>query len=216
MDHAHHPKYTRVPIQKNESLKKRIAFFDFDGTITRGDTMLELIRYQKGSLSYFLGFILNLPVLVAYKFKIISNSAAKERVLRYFFAGIPSDKFQSRCDQFQREILADLIRPKAIQEIEKLKASHFEIVLVSASADLWIGNWAREYGIKLISTHLEIRDSKITGRLNGKNCHGEEKVYRIRSTYELNDYDEIYCYGDTKGDLPMLALGNISFFRPFR
>jgi len=178
--------------------------------------MLELIRYQKGNLSYLLGFILNLPVLVAFKLKLISNSSAKQWVLRFFFSGQPADKFQSRCDQFQREILPGLIRPKAIQEIERLKACYFEVVLVSASADLWIGNWAREYGFKLISTHLEIKESKITGRLNGKNCHGEEKVFRIRSTYELKAYDEIYCYGDTAGDLPMLALGTISFFKPFR
>ncbi len=35
-----------------------IAFFDFDGTITRKDTLFEIIRYQKGPLALYAGMLL--------------------------------------------------------------------------------------------------------------------------------------------------------------
>lgn len=197
-------------------MKKRIAFFDFDGTITTKDTLLEIIKFQKGSFFFYIGFILYTPVLIAFKLKIVSNSWAKQQVLRFFFRNDSLRVFQSKCDAFIEHVLPSLIRPKALKEIGKLKDLDAEVVIVSASAGNWIKNWTDALGIKLISTILETRNEKITGRIEGRNCHGEEKVNRIKEIYDLTQYDEIYCYGDTSGDGPMLSLAKICFFRPFR
>jgi phosphoserine phosphatase len=59
-------------------------------------------------------------------------------------------------------------------------------------------------------------DGKITGNLMGNNCNGGEKVIRIKQLYDTQQYDEIYCFGDTGGDKPMLALATQSFYKPFR
>jgi len=74
-------------------LKRRIAFFDFDGTITTKDTLLELIKYQKGRLLFYIGFLINAPYLVAYKLKIIRNSTAKQKVLHFFLIKHPYQLF---------------------------------------------------------------------------------------------------------------------------
>jgi HAD superfamily phosphoserine phosphatase-like hydrolase len=91
-----------------------------------------------------------------------------------------------------------------------------EIVIVSASPDNWLKAWCKQFGAALISTKLEVRDRKLTGKIDGKNCRGEEKVRRIRMQYDLSNYDEVYAYGDTKGDKPMLALATFAFYQPFR
>lgn len=197
-------------------MKKRIAFFDFDGTITTKDTLLEIIKYQKGSLRFYLGFLLNAPFLIAYKLKIISNQRAKERMLTHFFGGMPVDDFQKKCDAFATEILPSLIRKKALPEIEKLKTSGAEVVIVSASAENWIQHWCREHQLQLIGTQLQINQLKITGSINGLNCYGHEKVRRIQQQFSLAGYHEIFCYGDTSGDKPMLALGTVRFYKPFK
>jgi HAD superfamily hydrolase (TIGR01490 family) len=196
-------------------LKKRIAFFDFDGTITQKDTLLEFIKYSKGELGFYFGFLINSPYLIAYKLKIISNQKAKEKVLRFFFRRTPLEQFQQQCNDFTENKLPDLIRPKATEEIKKLQSIGAELVIVSASPQNWIAAWAESLQLKLIATRLEIRNQKITGKIEGLNCHGEEKVRRIKELYSLADYDEIYTYGDSKGDRPMLQLGTASFFRPF-
>jgi len=197
-------------------MKRRIAFFDFDGTVTTKDTLLEIIKYQKGDAAFWLGFLLCSPVLVLYKLKIISNQAAKQVTLRWFFGKTPLGTFQQRCDAFEEERLPALLRSKALEEIRRLKAANADVVIVSASAANWIQQWCSRHQLQLIATTLEIKNDRITGRIEGNNCHGQEKVRRIRAQYDLSQYDEIYCYGDTNGDKPMLALATVSFYRPFR
>lgn len=197
-------------------MKKRIAFFDLDGTITTKDTLLENIRYQKGSLKFLLGFLLSSPFILAYKLKIISNQAAKEKVLQYFFKGISQTQFQSDCNAFAKNVLPKLIRPAAIEEIKRLKDLQAEIVIVSASASNWLQHWIESNQLSLLATRMEVKDNRVTGKIEGKNCHGEEKVRRIKESYDLQQYDEIYCYGDSSGDRPMLALGQFQYFKPFR
>jgi HAD superfamily hydrolase (TIGR01490 family) len=197
-------------------VKRYIAFIDFDGTITSKDTLLELIRFQKGSFLFYAGFLINAPWLLAYKLGIISNHRAKQRVLRFFFRKTPAEEFQKKCQAFSSIILPRYIRRKALDEIKRLKQLEAEIVVVSASAANWIQPWTDSMGLKLIATVLETRNGKMTGKIDGRNCSGKEKPRRIKSAYDLNSFDELYAYGDSKGDLPMMALATHSFFRPFR
>jgi phosphoserine phosphatase len=73
----------------------------------------------------------------------------------------------------------------------------------------------------LIATRLETKPDRqnlirLTGRIDGRNCHGEEKPKRIAQEYPLATGDEIYTYGDSRADWPLLRLGTVRFFKPFR
>ncbi|HZG23092.1 MAG TPA: HAD family hydrolase [Chitinophagaceae bacterium] len=197
-------------------MNRRIAFFDFDGTLTTKDTLLEFIRFYKGSLWFYVGFLVYSPFLVAYKLKIIPNYVAKQKVLEFFFKGESIENFQKQCALFSQKILPGLIRPKAMKELELLKSSNSTIVIVSASAENWIKDWADKNGLQLLGTKLATDGKRITGKIDGKNCYGNEKVCRIRQHYELSAYNEIFCYGDSAGDKEMLELGTFSFYKPFR
>lgn len=208
-------------------MRQKIAFFDFDGTITTKDTLLEFIKHSKGTARFYLGFILTSPWLIAYKIKLISNQTAKEKVLRFFFKHTPLDRFERQCESFSRDILPTLIRPKALKEIAKLKEAGASVVIVSASPENWIRAWTKIIDASLLATRLETAPAppnpgtsnappRLTGKIVEKNCHGEEKVRRIKEAYILEDYHEIYTYGDTGGDRPMLKLGTASFYKPFR
>ena len=216
MDHADHHFYSRIHVQKKKAVKKGIAFFDFDGTITSRDTLLAFISFSNGRMNFLSGFLLHAPWLIAYKLNIISNQKAKEKVLAYFFRGIKLEKFEKLCAEFSEIILPQLIRPAALEEIRKLQAKDIKVVVVSASPKNWIQSWAEKTGVELMATELEIKNDTVTGKIRGNNCHGEEKVRRIREKYVLTDFDEIYAYGDTSGDQPMLKLATSAFFRPFR
>ena len=195
---------------------KKIAFFDFDGTITKKDTLLEFIKFSKGFFSFYTGFLLNSPYLIAYKLKIISNQSAKEKILSFFFGNMSLQKFQGLCDRFIEQKLPSLIRPAALEEIEKLKQTGFALVIVSASAQNWIRGWADLKQLKLIATRLEIVDGRVTGKILGYNCHGKEKVRRIHEEYDLAGFSEVYAYGDDKSDKFMFQLATTCHFKPFR
>jgi phosphatidylglycerophosphatase C len=223
LDHAADQKRPRTPVQKIKAVNGKIALFDFDGTITTKDTLLEFIKHSKGTTRFYLGFLLTSPWLIAYKLKLISNQAAKEKVLRFFFRLTPLDRFDIYCQSFTRDVLPRLIRPKALREIEQLRAAGVSVVIVSASPGDWIRPWSESVGATLLATRLETAPDKdpakphrLTGRIFELNCHGEEKVRRIREAYTLEDFQEIYAYGDSKGDRPMLKLATASFYKPFR
>lgn len=194
----------------------KIAFFDFDGTITTKDTLIEFIRYSKGRLGLYKGFLLHLPVLIGYKAGIISNQKAKERILRHFYKNTSLEEFNQLSSNFSNDIVPGIIRPGALVEFNALIAEGFEVVIVSASPENWISPWANSVGFTVIGTLLEASGGKITGNIEGFNCHGDEKVRRIKDRYNLTEYSTIHCYGDTKGDLPMLSLGHRRYYRPFR
>ena len=195
-------------------MKKGIAFFDFDGTITTHDTLLEFIKFYKGSIRFYLGFLLNAPWLVAMKLKLMSNQLVKEKVLEYFFKNETEENFRNQCALFQKKILPRLLRNGAIREIEKLKAQEIIVVVVSASPENWIRPWTEFMKLELIASRLEVKNGMITGKIVGKNCHGAEKVRRIKEEYNLTDYAEVYAYGDSSGDKDMLTLAKNAFYKP--
>lgn len=197
-------------------MKKRLVLFDFDGTITTKDTLLEFIRFYHGSAKFVAGFALHTPLLGMMFLKMIPNWRTKEKVLKWFFAGEDIETFNQKSEAFCREIVPGLVRPKALAEIKKHIQDGSTVVVVSASAENWVGPWCRSHQLNCLATQLETEDNRITGRIKGFNCYGGEKEKRIRSCYNLDDYEEIVAYGDSKGDMEMLALAHQQHYKPFR
>jgi len=195
---------------------KVIAFFDFDGTITSRDSLLEFIKYSKGTFAFYAGFALHAPILAAYKLQIISNHSAKEIMLRHFFGKMPVEEFEALCERFNNEVMPKLIREKAMKEMNTLKDRGAEVVVVSASPENWLRAWCSQHGVQCIATRMHVSNNRITGKINGRNCHGHEKVRRIQEAFDLSSYSSVYCYGDTPGDKHMLSLANYKFYKPFR
>ena len=59
----------------------KIAFFDFDGTITKEDSTIKFIRYLVGDFKFFIGILILLPCIILYKLKIISNNLIKQIII---------------------------------------------------------------------------------------------------------------------------------------
>lgn len=65
-------------------MPQQIAFFDFDGTITTKDSLLELARFHKGPFGYAKGMIILSPTLLAFKLGKVDAKKAKEKFIRFF------------------------------------------------------------------------------------------------------------------------------------
>ena len=194
----------------------RIAFFDFDGTITKQDTLIKFIRFFVGDMKFIVGILVLLPKFIAYKFNLVSNQHIKESVTQYFFSNIDIAEFKIKAEQFSLNNIDILIRKNALERIKWHQKNDHKVVVVSASIDYWLKPWCDKNHIDLIATQLEVKDNKLTGRLNNKNCFGSEKVRMIMDKYKLSKYDYIYAYGDSRGDYEMLQISSEKSYKPFR
>ena len=194
----------------------KIAFFDFDGTITKHDTLIRFIRFFVGDMKFIVGILVLLPKLIAYKFNLVSNQYIKENVTQYFFSNINIAEFKTKAEQFSLNNIDIITRKNALERIKWHQKNDHKVVVVSASIDYWLKPWCDKNNIDLIATQLEVKNNKLTGRLNNKNCFGSEKVRRIMGKYKLSNYDYIYAYGDSIGDYEMLQISSEKSYKPFR
>lgn len=195
---------------------KKLALFDLDGTITEKDTLIEFIKYTHGNLKYYLGLLILSPILILYKLKVIPNWRAKEIMLNWYFRSWPKEKLSEAGKNFSLHKLPELILDSALQRIKQHKEENDEVVIVSASCDVWLKDWCEQQDLQYISTELEFKDNIFTGRFCTLNCHGQEKVNRINKSLAIKDYDFIYAYGNEKSDLPMLELAHEKYYCHFK
>lgn len=192
-----------------------LALFDFDGTLTTKDSLGDFILFAFGKPKTLIGGILLSPTLAGYALGLMDNSTAKQQVLKYFFSGISVEKMQELGERYAKQRLPKILRPAGVEKLKWHQQQGHQIVIVSASTEYWLKPWTDSMGFDVLATQLEVKDQKLTGCYAGVNCHGEEKVRRVKAEYDLGQFDEIYAYGDTSGDKPMLALADHAFYKPF-
>lgn len=207
-------------MKKNKKMKKKIYCFDFDGTLTTSDTLLEFIKYAKGTSRFLMVFLKYSPLLVLMKLHLYPNWKAKQQIFAHLFAGMRIEKFDALCRGFAEES-QHLLRPKGITLMHEALVAGAQVFIVSASID----NWVRPFfdirnlkGVQVLGTQIEVEDGKLTGNFKSNNCYGKEKVHRIAEAlkpFERSEY-EIEAFGDSRGDKEMLAFADKGHFKPFR
>lgn len=212
--------------------KERIYCFDFDGTLTTKDTLLEIIRYKAGTWRLLWGFLLYSPILVLMKLHLYPNWKAKQLIFTHFFGGMSTRAFNLLCQDFATE-RSNLLRPDMIALVGRAVEDKKKVFIVSASID----NWVRPFfdfqnldSVEVLGTQIEVVDGKVTGRFQTNNCYGEEKVHRICEaliqtiengkgastlSFDRTQYD-IEAFGDSRGDKEMLAFADKGHYKPFR
>lgn len=182
--------------------KKAIAIFDFDGTLTKGDTFLPFLYHSFGRWKTMYGLLYNFPFIIAYLLKFVSNEYAKTKIINFFFKNKNVEAIRGYSQNFISEKLEYLLRENVVKRLKWHQNMNHITVLISASLDVYVKPWAKKFSFSYIeSTELQVLNQMYTGRLNGKNCYGLEKVNRLNKIFmdDLKDY-ELYGYGDSKGD----------------
>ena len=197
---------------------KKLYAFDFDGTLTTRDTLLEFIRFACGTRRFLSGFLLFAPLLVLMKLGLYPNGKAKQKVFVHFFRGMAVDAFDTLCQDFARTH-RHLLRPDVVRLLEQALAEGAEVLVVSASIDNWVRPFFetkdRSREITILGTQIEIVDGCLTGRFITPNCYGQEKVRRILALHPDRSAYYLTAYGDSRGDREMLAFADESHTVPF-
>lgn len=195
----------------------KVHAFDFDGTLTRRDTLVEFIRYVKGDKEFLKCFLRYSPQLVAMKVGLYPNWKVKRQVFSYCFAGMKEEVFNDFSTRFA-QAKSSLMRPAGVEKIRSLLQDDCQVVVVSASVENWVRPFFGDLSdaIHFLCTRVEVKDGVLTGRFLTKNCFGKEKVARLRTLYPDRRAIELTAYGDSRGDREMLDYANEGYYRPFR
>lgn len=208
---------------------RQIVAYDFDGTLTTKDTLIEFIRYACGTGAFVKGFLRYAHLLVLMKLGLYPNWKAKQKVFAYFFEGMKIEEFDGLCQRFAKDN-QHLLRPKGIEAIQQALDKGAEVLIVSASIDNWVNAFfntegrffcdiadiTKEPSLCVVGTQIEIKDGLLTGCFLTKNCYGQEKVNRILALYPNRSEYHLTAYGDSRGDKELLAFADESHYKPFR
>ena len=194
---------------------KNVHAFDFDGTITRCDSLIAFLRYVCGDMRTLAAFVLYSPLMVLMKLKLYSNGRMKERLFSHFFRGMNISDFNHICHSFAT-LHGDIMRPAAMNKIRQLLMQGDRVIIVSASIDNWVrpffSETERETGL---SVTVEVVDGILTGRFATPNCYGEEKVRRLEVLLPDRKEITLTAYGDSRGDKEMFEYADKRYFKPF-
>jgi phosphatidylglycerophosphatase C len=180
--------------------------FDFDGTLTRRDTLLPFLRQVLGTSRLAATLALESPWLAAYATRLVSNEAAKVHLLRRTLGGRRRDQLEAQGRAFAADGIAPLLRHEMMERLRHHQAAGHRCVLVTASLTVYTRPWALAQGFDaVIGSELAFDDSDIaSGDLVGANCYGPEKARRLQEL--LGDHALSEAYGDSRGDREMLAM----------
>ena len=197
--------------------RRVIAVFDFDGTITIADSLLPFCRHAAGSFFCFAARLLTcVPTLVLFSLGIIRNDRAKETIVRCFLADKNFSALDAIASDFVKTRLKILLNDQALARIAWHRENNHEIVLLSASLEVYLCHWASLMDIPhLLATGLDFKGDRPSGRLKGLNCHGPEKVERLRALFGIFEHHELHVYGDSSSDLPLMGYANFPYWRFF-
>lgn len=195
-----------------EKQTPKIAFFDFDGTISKQDTFFPFIMFFSDQSGRFIRLWLSTPyffiLLCLYMCKIMTNHTIKQKIMVAMLKGISEEEIDRIAEQFVGENLEKYVKPDIFSLLQKHLDQKHEVIIVSANLDVFLVPWAKKYGIKaVVSTQLEVDEQAyLTGRIAGRNCYGPEKVRRIKEYLGATHIKDMfsYGYGDSKGDYEML------------
>ena len=187
-----------------------IAAFDFDGTLTRGGSVVPFLFKVRGVVPVVLAVLQDLPRLA--HAAVVGGTAsdeAKEALFMRLLAGFPVAELDRVAHEFVAAHLRRRLRADTRERLEWHRRQGHYVVVVSASLEAYVRPAAEHLGAHAaLATRLASGGDLLTGRYEGKNCRGAEKYARlmgwIRSQGLGPTQPILWAYGNSRGDRRLL------------
>lgn len=195
--------------EKSQKIKN-LALFDFDGTLCKKDSFTGFIFFALKKRHIVKQGIKILPWIQAYFLNIYPANAMRIRLFQSMFSDMNAQELAKIAAEYSKQLI-----PSLDQDLHKQLLRHQEngddVVIVSASIDLYLNEIAKFLEVDLICTHTEVVNNHFTGSYSTLDCSSEQKKIRILEKYNLENYAAVYAYGNTKEDLDMLSLADYPY-----
>lgn len=192
----------------------KIALFDFCETLVSFQTADEYVKYVLNKTGYARHKSTEVYRQVLHKtrlIKVINKFYKKSYINKQLLLRQLSGLQYVELDKLAKKYYEDMIIPNFItdvlNELVELKRKGYRIILVSAGYDIYLKYFSEEYGIDMcLATQLEFDNGLCTGRYNGSDCIGTEKINKLT---KLLGYADLKCidsiaYSDSRSDISLL------------
>ena len=191
----------------------RLSVFDFDGTLCSFDTADAFVFFAtKGIRSAGIRFKKTVgklwrrlsPAL----FPGTTCNAIHKRLVLWQLRGLSRSFLEERARQFWLEKIHPALRPETMALLERRRKEGCRLWLVSASYDLYLEHFANDCPFeKLVSTRIRFENGVCTGRFDGRDVCGVEKVRRIGTCLGPETHP-VEVVSDSASDLPLFSLAD--------
>lgn len=143
------------------------------------------------------------------------NDHRKEVNRKYYelFSGISREETISAAEEWfsyiQDRLAENLYIRPVLERMNRLRESGIEVVFVSGSFHELLHPVMKDLNVReCVSTVLEVKNGKFTGRIEGKQIIGEGKSDSVKEYANSRNIDLELCYafGDHISDLEMLSI----------
>jgi len=195
---------------------QRVAVFDVDGTLLRGDCLWLAARRAKGPVGQLLAALACLPWLIGWQLRLVSTGRFKQQTIAAFGVceAVSRAEGMGVADWLLDELRADL-RPEALQRLRWHQQRGDRVLLCSASPRLLLQPLADWLEVELLCTELGQAQGQWRPRLSSPNCKGPEKVRRLEQHLGPLEGLVIEAYGDSRGDRELLQAAALPHYRSF-
>jgi phosphatidylglycerophosphatase C len=190
-----------------------VAAFDFDGTLTTGGSVVSFLVAvtSRGRVRGALAG-LALPLIRGAVVSGPAADAAKQGLFERVLSGVSVEHLDRVGPDFAQRHLEQHLRPEVKRRLDWHKDRGDRVVVVSASPEAYVAPAARLLGADgALATRLEVADGALTGRYDGANCRGEEKLRRLTAWVAEDPEQPVrtWAYGNSRGDLRMLTAADV-------
>lgn len=181
-----------------------LAVFDFDGTLSRRDTLGPFLARSRGRHRVALAALRHSVALGRAAAGIGSRDAAKAQLLRTLYRGVPVEPTRAVAEEYATHVLASGMRNDMLERLEWHQSEGHTAIMITASLSLYAEPIARQLGIETVyATTLAQAGELFTGELLGDNVRGPEKA-RLLKAHHNGAAKFVYAYGDSNGDRELL------------
>jgi phosphatidylglycerophosphatase C len=207
-----------VSTDPSPAAPRRIAAFDFDGTLSKRDTLIPFLSLAAGR-ARFASACARLGLLGARgRIAVRDRDAVKVELLRLLFTGRSEDELRHLGELYARDLAANELRPEVLRRLEQhLEAGH-ETAFVSASLVYYLEPLAELLDVhRVIAVEPAVVDGRLTGSLTHPNVRAHQKAHRLRLWLDQPDSGplqgvEVWAYGNSSGDHALLELADHSYW----